>query len=59
MTDSLFGRRCNNPYCHHRVLKLAERGIRERVVKVEDAADRSFATGRFALVEEAIPGSAS
>jgi len=59
MTDSLFGRRGNNPYCHHRVLKLAERGIRERVVKVEDAADRSFATGRFALVEEAIPGSAS
>ena len=37
MTDSLFGRRGNNPYCHHRVLKLAERGLRERVVKVEGA----------------------
>ena len=58
MTDSLFGRRGNNPYCHHRVLKLAERGIRERVAKVEDAAGHSFATGRFALIEEPIPASA-
>ena len=55
MTDSLFGRRGNNPYCHHRVLKLAERGIRERVAKVEEAPERSFATGRFALIEEPIP----
>ncbi len=52
--DSLFGRRGNNPYCHHRVLKLAERGIRERVVKAEDAPQRSFATGRFTLIEEPI-----
>ena len=55
MTDSLFGRRGNNPYCHHRVLELAERGIRERIVKVEDAPAQSFATGRFALIEEPIP----
>jgi radical SAM protein with 4Fe4S-binding SPASM domain len=53
--DSLFGRRGNNPYCHHRVLTLAERGIRERVVKVEDAPALPFATGRFALIEEPIP----
>jgi radical SAM protein with 4Fe4S-binding SPASM domain len=52
--DSLLGRRGNNPYCHHRVLKLAERGIRERIVKVEEAASLPFATGRFALVEEPI-----
>ena len=52
--DSLFGRRGNNPYCHHRVLKLAERGIRERVVKAEDAPQRSFATGRFTLIEEPV-----
>ncbi|MEJ0076586.1 MAG: radical SAM protein [Alphaproteobacteria bacterium] len=55
MTDSLFGRRGNNPYCHYRVLKLAERGIRERIAKVEAAGSRSFATGRFALIEEPIP----
>jgi radical SAM protein with 4Fe4S-binding SPASM domain len=57
--DSLFGRRGNNPYCHYRVLKLAERGIRERVVKVEDAAMLPFATGRFSLVEEPIPANGS
>jgi radical SAM protein with 4Fe4S-binding SPASM domain len=54
MTDSLFGRRGNNPYCHYRVLKLAERGIRERIAKVEAAPGHSFATGRFALIEEPI-----
>ena len=53
--DSLLGRRGNNPYCHHRVLQLAERGIRERIVKVEDAPALPFATGRFALIEEPIP----
>ncbi|QPF88116.1 radical SAM protein [Bradyrhizobium genosp. L] len=53
--DSLLGRRGNNPYCHHRVLTLAERGLRERIVKVEDAPATSFATGRFALIEEPIP----
>jgi radical SAM protein with 4Fe4S-binding SPASM domain len=53
--DSLFGRRGNNPYCHYRVLKLAEKGVRERVVKVEGAPVASFATGLFALVEEPIP----
>ena len=59
MSDSLFGRRGNNPYCHHRVLTLAERGLRERVVKVEGAGASSFATGRYSLIEEAIPASAS
>jgi radical SAM protein with 4Fe4S-binding SPASM domain len=53
--DSLFGRRGNNPYCHYRVLKLAKRGLRERVVKVEAAAQSSFATGLFELIEEPIP----
>jgi hypothetical protein len=28
--DSLFGRRCNNPYSHYRILKLPELGIRQR-----------------------------
>jgi Y-X(10)_GDL-associated radical SAM protein len=55
-SHSLLGRAGNNPYCHHRVLSLAERGRRERVVKVEEAAQDSFAVGRFALVEEDIDG---
>jgi len=54
--DSLFGRPGNNPYCHHRTLELAGRGLRERVVKRRDAPDRSFAIGEFELVLEAIPG---
>jgi radical SAM protein with 4Fe4S-binding SPASM domain len=53
--DSLFGRRGNNPYCHYRVLKLAKRGLRERVVKVEAAPQSPFATGLFQLIEEPIP----
>ena len=56
--DSLLGRRGNNPYCHHRVLTLAERGLRERIVKIEEAPALPFAVGRFALVEEAIPAEA-
>jgi radical SAM protein with 4Fe4S-binding SPASM domain len=57
--DSLFGRRGNNPYCHYRVLELAKRGVRERVVKTSEAPQRSFATGRFALIEEPLPGRAA
>lgn len=55
-SHSLLGKAGNNPYCHHRVLTLAERGTRERVTKVEDAADTPFAVGRFAIVEESLDG---
>ncbi|HEX8168184.1 MAG TPA: GDL motif peptide-associated radical SAM/SPASM maturase [Beijerinckiaceae bacterium] len=55
-SESLLGKRGNNPYCHHRVLDLAAHGRRERVVKVKDAPPDSFAIGEFALIEEAIPG---
>lgn len=54
--DSLFGRPGNNPYCHHRVLQLESRGLRERVVKKRDAPNTSFAIGEFGLILEAIPG---
>jgi len=57
--DSLFGRRGNNPYCHYRVLELAKRGLRERVVKSEEAPPLSFATGRFALIEEPLDARAA
>jgi radical SAM protein with 4Fe4S-binding SPASM domain len=52
--DSLLGRPGNNPYCHHRVLALQRRGVRERIVKIQDAAALPFATGRFSLLEERI-----
>jgi Y-X(10)_GDL-associated radical SAM protein len=56
--DSLLGRPGNNPYCHHRALELERSGLRERVVKVEDAPDESFAVGRFMLISEPLPGAA-
>ena len=49
---SLFGVAGNNPYCHYRTLELQKQGLRERVVKVKDAPDSPFATGKFELVIE-------
>jgi radical SAM protein with 4Fe4S-binding SPASM domain len=51
-TEPLFGRPGNNPYCHHRVLELRERGLRERLVQAERAPDVPFGMGRFELVLE-------
>jgi radical SAM protein with 4Fe4S-binding SPASM domain len=47
-----FGRRGNNPYCHHRALARQKAGIRERLVLETPAAGVPFDHGRFALVEE-------
>jgi Y-X(10)_GDL-associated radical SAM protein len=55
-SHSLLGRPGNNPYCHHRALGLAAKGLRERVVKVEDAPGLSFDYGRFQLVLEPADG---
>jgi radical SAM protein with 4Fe4S-binding SPASM domain len=52
--DALFGRRGNNPYCHHRVLTLAEQGFRERLIKVAEAGPAPFSTGKFELMSEPI-----
>lgn len=53
-SHSLLGKPGNNPYCHYRVLELKKQGLRERIVKIEDAAPASFAAGRFDLVTERI-----
>jgi Y-X(10)_GDL-associated radical SAM protein len=55
-THSLLGRAGNNPYCHHRVLELAEQGLRERIVQVERAPGTSFDHGRFELIVESLAG---
>jgi nif11-class peptide radical SAM maturase 3 len=47
-----FNRRGNNPYCHHRALELARRGLRERVVPKLMAIGKPFDNGVFELVEE-------
>ncbi len=54
----LFGRAGNNPYCHHRALQLAARGVRERLVRVAPPPGVPFDHGRFEIVEEPIPRAA-
>jgi radical SAM protein with 4Fe4S-binding SPASM domain len=49
---SLFGRRGNNPFCHHRALDLLRRGRRERIVRVAAGDGAPFDHGRFEIVEE-------
>jgi Y-X(10)_GDL-associated radical SAM protein len=52
----LFGRPGNNPYCHYRALELAKRGLRERVVKTQEAPGTPFDQGRFDLITEPLDG---
>jgi radical SAM protein with 4Fe4S-binding SPASM domain len=52
---SLFGKRGNNPFCHHRALDLLRKGTRERVVRVEAAGGAPFDHGRFEVFEEQWP----
>jgi len=54
-SEVTFGRPGNNPFCHHRALELRARGIRERLVRVEEAPGLPFDKGRFELVEEQWP----
>jgi len=55
-SGSLLGKPGNNPYCHYRVLELEKQGLRERIVKLEDAPDKPFSSGLFDLIIEPIPG---
>lgn len=54
-SHSLFGRRGNNPFCHHRALELLGRGERERVVRVAAPAGLPFDHGRYEIVVEPWP----
>ena len=49
-----FDRRGNNPYCHHRALTQAKKGIRERFYLEQPAAGVPFDNGRFVLIEETL-----
>jgi len=49
-----FGRRGNNPYCHHRALKKAVQGKRERFFLKTPAAGQPFDHGVFELIEEQV-----
>jgi radical SAM protein with 4Fe4S-binding SPASM domain len=52
---ALFGRRGNNPFCHHRALALLRRGRRERLALVAPATGAPFDHARFEIVEEDWP----
>lgn len=52
---TFFGRRGNNPYCHHRALAQRARGRRERFVLRKKAAGLPFDCGEFEIIEENIP----
>jgi radical SAM protein with 4Fe4S-binding SPASM domain len=56
--DVFFGKPGNNPYCHHRALEFAQRGQRERLVRVEAPIGQPFDHGRFDLIVEDFPPSA-
>ena len=47
-----FGRRGNNPYCHHRALEHAKAGTRERLVQLQRAPGVPFDHGLFEIVVE-------
>lgn len=51
----LFGRRGNNPYCHHRALELLREGKRERLELSEAAPGEPFDHALYQLIEEPWP----
>ncbi|MDP9035775.1 MAG: radical SAM protein, partial [Myxococcota bacterium] len=52
---SLFGRRGNNPLCHHRALDLLRLGRRERLHRVAEASGVPFDHARFEIIDESWP----
>jgi len=52
---TMLGKRGNMPICYHRVTQLKRKGVRERLVKVENAPGQPFDFGRFEIVEEPWP----
>jgi radical SAM protein with 4Fe4S-binding SPASM domain len=50
----LFGKSGNNPYCIHRAMTLEKQGLKEKVVKVEQAPGLPFDHGRFEIITEAM-----
>ena len=55
-SHALFGRAGNNPMCHYRALEMDKAGLRERLVKVKDAAGLPFDHGEFEILVEPAPG---
>ena len=54
-SHTLLGRRGNMPYCHHRAIELAKKGIRERLTLIQQAPGQPFDFGLYRLIEEPLP----
>lgn len=52
VSEPLLGRPGNNPMCHHRVLELQSKGLRERLEYVGPTAGEPFDNGEFRLIRE-------
>lgn len=48
----LFGKRGNNPFCHHRAIELDKKGLKERIRKIKEAEGVAFDYGLFEIVVE-------
>jgi radical SAM protein with 4Fe4S-binding SPASM domain len=55
-SHALFGRRGNNPLCHHRALELERQGLRERLVRTGVADEAPYAHGSFEVRLESSGG---
>jgi radical SAM protein with 4Fe4S-binding SPASM domain len=53
-SEPLLGRPGNNPYCHHRVLELRKRGLRESLELATPAPDEPFAYATFRILTESL-----
>lgn len=51
---SVFTKPGNNPYCHHRALEFASRGLRERLVLSEPAPGDAFDYGAWEILVESL-----
>lgn len=49
------GRPGNNPFCYHRASEFKKQGLRERLVRVEEAPGVPFDNGVFDIVVEPLP----
>ncbi|MBC8753892.1 radical SAM protein [Kordia sp. YSTF-M3] len=52
----LFGKRGNNPFCHHRAIELNKKGHKERIRKIKEAEGTSFDYGLYEVVVEDFNG---
>lgn len=55
VAHTLFGKRGDNPFCHHRALSLLEQGKRERVVRTAPPGGGPFDLASFEIVLEDWP----